>query len=56
LSADAKVTYILGLFVDGDVSATTRSALLSYAATATTEQRMRSLFNLVLALPSFQLN
>ena len=56
MTADAKLNYVLGLFLDNDVPATTRSALTTYAATATTDATVRGLFNLVLALPSFQLN
>jgi len=55
-TATQKVDYIVGLFVDGDVSPTARTALISYANTATTDEKTRGLFNLVLALPTFQLN
>jgi uncharacterized protein (DUF1800 family) len=55
-TAAAKVDLILSLFVDGNVNATTRTALIAYAQTATTDEKIRGLFNLVLALPSHQLN
>ena len=52
----AKVDLILSLFVDGDVNPATRTALTTYAQTATTDEKTRGLFNLVLALPAQQLN
>jgi uncharacterized protein (DUF1800 family) len=55
-TAAAKVDLILNLFVDGNVNAGTRTALTTYAQTATTDEKIRGLFNLVLALPSHQLN
>jgi uncharacterized protein (DUF1800 family) len=55
-TAAAKVDLILSLFVDGDVNAGTRTALTTYAQTATTDEKIRGLFNLVLALPAAQLN
>jgi uncharacterized protein (DUF1800 family) len=55
-TAAAKVDLILDLFVDGAVNPGTRDALIAYAQTATTDERIRGLFNLVLALPSQQLN
>ncbi len=33
-----------------------RQALVAYAATATTDEKVRGLFNLVMALPAYQLN
>jgi uncharacterized protein (DUF1800 family) len=55
-TAAAKVDLILSLFVDGNVNASTRDALIAYAQTATTDEKIRGLFNLVLALPAHQLN
>jgi uncharacterized protein (DUF1800 family) len=52
----AKVDTILAMLVDGNVNASTRGSLITYAQTATTDERIRGLFNLVLALPAFQLN
>ena len=53
---EAKVDRVLGLLVDGTVPAATRQALIGYAATATTDEKIRGLFNLVMALPAYQLN
>jgi uncharacterized protein (DUF1800 family) len=55
-AAAAKVDLILNLFVDGDITTNMRTALISYASNATTDEKIRGLFNLVLALPSFQLH
>jgi uncharacterized protein (DUF1800 family) len=55
-TAAAKVDLILSVFVDGNVNASTRDALIAYAQTATSDQQIRGLFNLVLALPAHQLN
>lgn len=55
-NAAAKVDLILSLFVDANVNASTRDALIAYAQTATTDEKIRGLFNLVLALPAHQLN
>jgi uncharacterized protein (DUF1800 family) len=55
-TAAAKVDLILGMFVDGDVNPGTRNALITYASAATTDEKIRGLFNLALALPSNQLN
>jgi uncharacterized protein (DUF1800 family) len=52
----AKVDLILDMFMDGTVNPGTRSALITYAQTATTDEKIRGLFNLVLALPAYQLN
>ncbi len=52
----AKVDKVIGLLVDGDLPSTTRSALVTYANTATTDEKTRGLFNLVLAQPAYQLN
>lgn len=51
-----KVDWILGLLVDGSVNPATRDALIAYAQAANTDEKVRGLFNLVLALPAFQLN
>jgi hypothetical protein len=51
-----KVDGVLGLLVDNDVPPTTRQALIGYTDGATTDLQIRGLFNLVLALPQFQLN
>jgi len=53
---EAKVDRVLGLLDDANVPAATRQSLLQYAATATTDEKIRGLFNLVMALPSYQLN
>lgn len=55
-TAAAKVDLILDLFVDSNVNTGTRDALIAYAQTASTDERIRGLFNLVLALPAQQLN
>jgi uncharacterized protein (DUF1800 family) len=55
-TAAAKVDLVLSLFVDGNVNASTWDALIAYAQTATTDEKIRGLFNLVLALPAHQLN
>jgi uncharacterized protein (DUF1800 family) len=55
-TAAAKVDLILNVFVDGAVNASTRDALIAYAQTATTDEKIRGLFNLVLALPVRHLN
>jgi uncharacterized protein (DUF1800 family) len=55
-TAAAKVDLILTLFVDSTVNTGTRDSLISYAQAANTDEKIRGLFNLVLALPSFQLN
>lgn len=55
-SAAAKVDLILDLLVDGDVNPVTRTTLTTYAQAANTDEKIRGLFNLVLALPAHQLN
>jgi uncharacterized protein (DUF1800 family) len=52
----AKVDQLLAMFVDSDVSSQTRNALISYANSANTDEKVRGLVNLVLALPAHQLN
>jgi uncharacterized protein (DUF1800 family) len=56
-SPSAKVDFLLTLFVDGDVPAATRTALITYATSmGVNDEKTRGLVNLVLALPSHQLN
>jgi hypothetical protein len=55
-TAAARVDWILSLFVDSNVNSVTRDALIAYAQTASTDQQIRGLFNLILALPAHQLN
>jgi hypothetical protein len=55
-TAAAKVDLILSVFVDGNVNAATRDALIAYAQNANTDEKIRGLFNLVLALPVRHLN
>ncbi|MCC6179112.1 MAG: DUF1800 domain-containing protein [Chloroflexi bacterium] len=55
-TAAARVDAVLARLVDGDVSPATRDALVAYASTAATDEKLRGLFNLVMALPAFQLN
>ena len=53
----AKVDLLLTMFVDSDVPTTTRNALISYAnGMGTSDEKTRGLLNLILALPSSQLN
>jgi hypothetical protein len=54
-SADM-VDAVLWLVVDGDVPPTTRDALIAYADSANTSEKLRGLVNLVLAQPAYQLN
>jgi uncharacterized protein (DUF1800 family) len=55
-TAAAKVDLILSVFVDGAVNSGTRDALIAYAQTANTDEKIRGLFNLALALPVRHLN
>lgn len=55
-TATAKVDLILAMLVDGNVNASTRDALIAYANGATTDEKIRGLFNMMLALPAQQLN
>ncbi|HYU20215.1 MAG TPA: DUF1800 domain-containing protein [Chloroflexota bacterium] len=55
-TAAAKVDRVLGLLVDGNVPSSTREALIAYANTMSTDEQIRGLFNLVMALPAYQLN
>jgi hypothetical protein len=56
-SATAKVDWLLTMFVDADVPAATRNALIGYAnGMGTSDEKTRGLVNLVLALPAHQLN
>jgi uncharacterized protein (DUF1800 family) len=52
----AKVDRVALLLVDGDLPAASRAALVTYANTATTDEKMRGLFNLMMAQPAYQLN
>lgn len=53
----AKVDWLLTMFVDADVPAATRNALITYAnSMGTSDEKTRGLVNLVLALPTHQLN
>ena len=56
-NATAKVDLLLTMFLDSDVPATTRNALITYAnGMGTSDEKTRGLLNLILALPSNQLN
>jgi uncharacterized protein (DUF1800 family) len=55
-SGAQKVDRVVGLLVDADVPSSTRQALISFADGADQGHEQQSLFNLVMALPQFQLN
>jgi uncharacterized protein (DUF1800 family) len=56
-TATQKVDRVLGLMVDNDVPPSTRNALIAYANNnMNTDTKICGLFNLVMALPAYQLN
>jgi hypothetical protein len=55
-SSSDKVDVVLGWLVDSDVPSTTRDALIAYTDIANTAEKLRGLFNLVMAQPAYQLN
>ena len=55
-TGSAKVDTVLGLLVDDNVPTGTREPLVAYAETSITDTRFRGLFDLVMALPEYQLN
>jgi uncharacterized protein (DUF1800 family) len=55
-SAPARVDRLLELLVDGDAPPATRAALIKFAEDRDDDVALRGLFNLVLALPVYQLN
>ncbi|MCC7372306.1 MAG: DUF1800 domain-containing protein [Chloroflexi bacterium] len=56
-TAAGKVDLILAMLVDSSVNTATRDALIAYAnSMGTSDEKIRGLFNLILALPSHQLN
>jgi uncharacterized protein (DUF1800 family) len=55
-TGSAKVDLIVQMLLDGDVPAASRDSLNAYADTSITDLRLRGLFDLVMALPEYQLN
>jgi uncharacterized protein (DUF1800 family) len=55
-TGSAKVDRLLDLLVDGNIPTAARDSLIAYAETSITEERLRGLLNLVMALPAYHLN